>query len=123
MIQKSGKLWGGRFSGATDPLMEKFNASISFDKRMWRADLEGSKAYSKALHRVGILATCEMHSILEGLDKVRNQRYNMSAGQILQDLNCGCPSDNHVLIFGCHNSKVGCPKYIEKMCTVSRFGD
>ena len=29
------KLWGGRFTGATDPLMEKFNESLPFDKRMW----------------------------------------------------------------------------------------
>lgn len=75
-MEKSGKLWGGRFSGATDPLMEKFNASISFDKRMWKADLEGSKAYAKALHKVAILATCEMHSILEGLDKVSKEWEN-----------------------------------------------
>ena len=33
------KLWGGRFTGATDPLMEKFNESLPFDKRMWREDL------------------------------------------------------------------------------------
>ena len=34
------KLWGGRFTGATDPLMEKFNESISFDKRMWAEDIK-----------------------------------------------------------------------------------
>ena len=33
------KLWGGRFTGATAPLMEKFNESLPFDKRMWREDL------------------------------------------------------------------------------------
>ncbi len=33
------KLWGGRFTGATDPLMEKFNESLPFDKRMWKEDL------------------------------------------------------------------------------------
>ncbi len=33
------KLWGGRFTGATDPLMEKFNESLPFDKRMWREDI------------------------------------------------------------------------------------
>ena len=32
---------GGRFSGSVDPVMEKFNASISFDKRMWSEDLDG----------------------------------------------------------------------------------
>jgi argininosuccinate lyase len=34
------KLWGGRFTGATDPLMEKFNESLPFDKRLWREDLQ-----------------------------------------------------------------------------------
>jgi len=34
------KLWGGRFTGATDPVMEKFNASISYDKRMWKGDIQ-----------------------------------------------------------------------------------
>ena len=37
------KLWGGRFTGATDPVMEQFNASIGYDKRMWRQDIDGSK--------------------------------------------------------------------------------
>lgn len=42
---EGGKLWGGRFSGITDPVMEQFNASIQYDKRMWKEDLAGSKAY------------------------------------------------------------------------------
>lgn len=46
------KLWGGRFTGATDPLMEKFNESLPFDKRMWREDI-----------RVRI-QTCSQSSIL-----------------------------------------------------------
>ncbi len=33
------KLWGGRFTGATDPLMEKFNESLPFDRRMWAEDI------------------------------------------------------------------------------------
>lgn len=33
------KLWGGRFSGKVDPEMDKFNASIGFDKRMWKEDI------------------------------------------------------------------------------------
>lgn len=35
------KLWGGRFTGATDPLMDKFNESLPFDKRMWAEDIRG----------------------------------------------------------------------------------
>lgn len=36
------KLWGGRFTGKTDPLMEKFNESLPFDKRMWAEDIQAS---------------------------------------------------------------------------------
>jgi hypothetical protein len=51
-----GKLWGkGRFTGATDPLMHAFNQSLSYDKRMWKADLVGSQAYAKGLVKAGVL--------------------------------------------------------------------
>ena len=46
------KLWGGRFTGATDPLMEKFNESLPFDKRMWREDL-----------LVGLVSCCHICSL------------------------------------------------------------
>ena len=48
------KLWGGRFTGATDPLMEKFNESLLFDKRMWQEDIRVCAApsflYQKPMH-------------------------------------------------------------------------
>jgi argininosuccinate lyase len=69
----STKLWGGRFTGATDPLMEKFNASISFDKRLWKADIEGSKAYAVALARSGIVSDAEMEEMGTGLDQVAEE--------------------------------------------------
>lgn len=40
MAAESKKLWGGRFTGDVDPLMEKFNESMPFDKRLWREDLQ-----------------------------------------------------------------------------------
>ena len=40
------KLWGGRFSEDIDPLMEKFNESLSFDRRMAQEDIRGSKGYA-----------------------------------------------------------------------------
>ena len=69
----STKLWGGRFTGDTDPLMEKFNASIQYDKRLWKVDIEGSKAYSSALCRVGIITEEEKVEIQTGLDEVRKE--------------------------------------------------
>eukprot|EP00803_Ostreobium_quekettii_P001276 evm.model.scf_105.1 EVM.evm.TU.scf_105.1 scf_105:41304-46968(-) len=67
------KLWGGRFTGATDPLMDKFNESISFDKRMWAEDVKGSQAYAKALIRAGILTDAEGEVIVAGLEKVGSE--------------------------------------------------
>ena len=67
------KLWGGRFTGATDPLMEAFNNSISFDKRMWRQDIAGSIAYAHALARAKILTSAEAKELERGLRLVHNE--------------------------------------------------
>ena len=66
-----GKLWGGRFTGATDPLMEKFNNSLPFDRRLWSADLEGSRAYVAGLLRAGLLTGEEAAALERGLAAVR----------------------------------------------------
>ncbi|CAG8670472.1 7335_t:CDS:2 [Dentiscutata heterogama] len=66
----SAKLWGGRFTGATDPLMDAFNASIHFDKRLFEADILGSQAYAKALAKRGIITSNECELIVDGLKKV-----------------------------------------------------
>ncbi|KAK7087754.1 argininosuccinate lyase-like [Littorina saxatilis] len=67
------KLWGGRFTGATDPVMEAFNASISYDKRMWKADIEGSQAYIQAIAKVNIVTAEERDSILKGLEQIKGE--------------------------------------------------
>ena len=67
------KLWGGRFTGATDPLMEKFNASIGSDKRMWREDIEGSQAYARALSKTAVLTEDEASEIVAGLGAVAKE--------------------------------------------------
>lgn len=69
-VSEGSKLWGGRFVGEIDPIMEKFNASISYDKRMWAADICGSKAYVKALEKAGLVTKKEMEDILKGMDKI-----------------------------------------------------
>lgn len=68
-----GRLWGGRFSGATDPIMEKFNNSMKYDKIMWSEDISGSIAYSKALGECGILLATEVEQICDGLSRVREE--------------------------------------------------
>lgn len=71
--KKKAKLWGGRFSGETDPLFNAFNASIGFDKKLWFADLTGSKAYAKAIAKTGIISEAERDLLLEGLTKVEEE--------------------------------------------------
>ncbi|KAF7304801.1 Argininosuccinate lyase [Mycena kentingensis (nom. inval.)] len=67
------KLWGGRFTGSTDPLMHEFNQSLRYDKRMFSADIRGSIAYAKSLTRVGILTQDEERTITEGLQRVEKE--------------------------------------------------
>lgn len=64
---------GGRFVGGTDPVMEKFNESLSFDRRMWDQDIRGSIAYAKAIHKCGLLTDEELSSLVDGLGRVREE--------------------------------------------------
>ena len=64
------QLWGGRFKDKTDDLVYAFNASIDFDKRLYKQDIEGSKAHVKMLARQGVLTEEDRDSILEGLDSI-----------------------------------------------------
>ena len=49
------KPWGGRFKGKTDPLLERFSASIDFDRVLYEQDIAGSKAHAQMLEKIGIL--------------------------------------------------------------------
>ena len=64
----------GRFKGGTtDPIMEKFNESLSFDKRMYSQDIRGSIAYAKAINKLDIITNDECTSIVNGLSKVKEE--------------------------------------------------
>jgi argininosuccinate lyase len=69
----SSKLWGGRFTGKTDPLMEKFQDSISFDQRLWRVDIDGSKAYAQTIADAGLITADEARQIIAGLEQVAQE--------------------------------------------------
>ena len=73
MPNQPDKPWGGRFDGSTDELMERFNASISFDRKLYRADIEGSRAQTRALHQARILTDAERDQVLDGLDQVEGE--------------------------------------------------
>ena len=64
------KLWGGRFKQSTDALMESFSASISFDKRLYDCDIEGSIAHCKMLARCKIITSAESKKIIKGLQRI-----------------------------------------------------
>ncbi|KOA21300.1 argininosuccinate lyase [Clostridium homopropionicum DSM 5847] len=66
------KLWGGRFKNEESKLMEDFNSSLSFDKRLYKEDITGSMAHVKMLAKCGILTEEEGNKIAEGLKSILN---------------------------------------------------
>ena len=61
------QLWGGRFTKETDQLVYNFNASLGFDKKLYKQDIQGSMAHVKMLAKQGILTEQEKDEILKGL--------------------------------------------------------
>ena len=64
------QLWGGRFTKETDKLVYNFNASISFDQKFYKEDIEGSMAHVKMLAATGVLTEGERDEILDGLSGI-----------------------------------------------------
>jgi argininosuccinate lyase len=64
------RLWGGRFTGATDPLMDQYNESLSVDRVFYAQDIKGSIAYARANVKTGILTQEEFETIERGLGEV-----------------------------------------------------
>ena len=58
------KLWGGRFSKNTNELVDAFNASINYDKRLYREDIRGSIAHATMLAKQGIISVEDKRQIL-----------------------------------------------------------
>ncbi len=72
------QLWGGRFTKETDQLVYRFNASISFDQKFYKQDIEGSIAHVVMLHKQGILTKEEQDQIIKGLTGIREDIENGS---------------------------------------------
>ena len=64
------KLWGGRFSKETDELVNELNASISFDQRLYREDIQGSIVHAEMLGAQGIISQEDVRAITEGLEGI-----------------------------------------------------
>ncbi|MCA8887279.1 MAG: argininosuccinate lyase [Parvularculaceae bacterium] len=64
------QMWGGRFAEGPAAIMEEINASIDIDQRLWREDIEGSKAHSAMLAQTGVISAADVNAIHEGLDRI-----------------------------------------------------
>ena len=66
----SNAMWGGRFADGPSAVMREINASISFDKALWRQDIQASKAHIAMLGEQGIVAAVDVATIAKGLDRI-----------------------------------------------------
>ncbi len=76
------QLWGGRFTKETDQMVYDFNASIRFDQRLFKQDIQGSIAHVTMLAKQGILTDAERDAIIQGLTSIRE---DVEAGTLAID--------------------------------------
>jgi argininosuccinate lyase len=69
----SSQIWGGRFAAGPSAIMQRINASIDFDKRLYAQDIAGSKAHCAMLVKTGILGSADGEAILAGLEQIRQE--------------------------------------------------
>jgi argininosuccinate lyase len=88
------RMWGGRFASGPASIMEEINASIDFDRRLWREDIAGSEAHCKMLAAQGIISGPDAAAILNGLEQIRGEietgRFNFS--RALEDIHLNIES-------------------------------
>ena len=73
---KTSTIWGARFSEKNSDLMQQINQSVSFDYKLYKQDITGSKAHSKMLCKIGVLNKKELKEIEKGLDQIENEITN-----------------------------------------------
>lgn len=95
------KLWGGRFSEATDAFVERFTASVGFDQRLYHHDIAGSIAHATMLAKVGVLSDSEKNEIIQGLETIRS---DIEAGQFEWSVGL---EDVHMNIEAALTSRIG----------------
>ncbi len=69
----SNKMWGGRFGSEPDPIMQEINASIDFDRHLYRQDIAASKAHAAMLGKTGIVSAQDAKRIAHGLDTILSE--------------------------------------------------
>lgn len=88
MSEQDKKPWGGRFTAKTNEFVERFTASISFDKRLYRHDISGSIAHARMLAHVDVLTDAECKIIVEGLEDILGdiERHDFAWSVSLEDV-------------------------------------
>ncbi|MBX7490010.1 argininosuccinate lyase [Helicobacter turcicus] len=79
------KLWGGRFSMGAAEILDTFNASLPFDKKLYKQDILGSKIHAQMLAKCGILTQEEANLISKGLEQVKSEIENGTFKFIISD--------------------------------------
>ncbi|MDR0957738.1 MAG: argininosuccinate lyase [Clostridiales bacterium] len=79
---KNKKLWGGRFTKETNEAANSFHSSISFDKRLYKQDIEGSKAHAEMLGKQGIISNDDANLIISTLEIIKSE---IESGDVLLD--------------------------------------
>ncbi len=69
-MSSSNPQWGGRFRLASADILQRINASIDIDRKLWRQDIEGSRAHARMLARTGVLSEADAAAIEEGLAEI-----------------------------------------------------
>ena len=101
MADDKSKIWGGRFQKGMDEAVEKFNASIRFDARLYAQDIEGSMAHCRMLAKQGIISEDESSQILSALAEIKRE---MDRGEIPLD---EVHEDIHTLVEKALVEKIG----------------
>ncbi|GAA6131431.1 argininosuccinate lyase [Halopseudomonas sabulinigri] len=71
--QTTNQSWGGRFSEPVDAFVARFTASVDFDKRLYKHDIQGSIAHATMLAKVGVLSDAERDTIIDGLRAIQTE--------------------------------------------------
>jgi len=74
--QNNSKIWGGRFSSSSNKLMEEFNSSILFDKKLYKQDIEASIVHAEMLCKQKIISEKDFKLIKTGLNKIKTEISN-----------------------------------------------
>ena len=65
--------WGGRFAAGPSAVMQEINASIGFDRKLWRQDIQGSLAHAAMLAKVGVISAQDEQAIRGGLASIAQE--------------------------------------------------